>query len=221
MEQLLTAVIVAPFVITMVGFAVAIAFAPAVPNEIAPATGHDHIDAEETAADHSLMLKIDPPKIIDLIISKQTQYYTLWGVYTAVQFAAGSFGYSSPLPLGVGLAVLFGVWAFNLGHLGFVLQCVDQLNKLSVVMNAALKGDNNKYQSSLLDAFKGMQEGILFWKLFTRGNHLRSYRMNSFVHFFIDSCASVALLIRVDNPWIQNHVPSLLKASSRMALSHC
>jgi hypothetical protein len=44
MEQFLTAVIVAPFVITMVGFAVAIAFAfaPAVPNEIAPATGHDH-----------------------------------------------------------------------------------------------------------------------------------------------------------------------------------
>jgi hypothetical protein len=42
MEQLLTAVIVAPFVITMVGFAVAIVVAPAVPNEIAPATGHDH-----------------------------------------------------------------------------------------------------------------------------------------------------------------------------------
>ena len=41
-EQLLTAVLVAPFVITMVGFAVAIAFAPAVPNEIAPATEHDH-----------------------------------------------------------------------------------------------------------------------------------------------------------------------------------
>ena len=42
MEQFLTAVIVAPFVITKVGFAVAIAFAPAVPNEIAPATDHDH-----------------------------------------------------------------------------------------------------------------------------------------------------------------------------------
>jgi hypothetical protein len=41
MEQLLTAVIVAPFVITMIGFAVAIAFAPAVPNEIASATDHD------------------------------------------------------------------------------------------------------------------------------------------------------------------------------------
>jgi hypothetical protein len=45
MEQFLTAVIVAPFVITMVGFAVAIAFAPAVPNEIAPATGHDHCES--------------------------------------------------------------------------------------------------------------------------------------------------------------------------------
>src|ERR1700674_4291938 len=42
MEQLLTAVIVAPFVITMVGFAVAIALPPAVPSRIAPTTGHDH-----------------------------------------------------------------------------------------------------------------------------------------------------------------------------------
>ena len=41
-EQLLTAVLVAPFVITMIGFAVAIFFAPGVPNEIAPATEHDH-----------------------------------------------------------------------------------------------------------------------------------------------------------------------------------
>jgi hypothetical protein len=40
-EHLLTAFIVAPFIITMVGFAVAIAFAPAVPND-APATEHDN-----------------------------------------------------------------------------------------------------------------------------------------------------------------------------------
>jgi hypothetical protein len=39
-ERLLAAVLVAPFFICMVGFAVAIAFAP-VANEIAPATGHD------------------------------------------------------------------------------------------------------------------------------------------------------------------------------------
>ena len=37
-ERLLAAVLASPFVITMVGFAVAIAFAPSVPNEIAPAT---------------------------------------------------------------------------------------------------------------------------------------------------------------------------------------
>jgi hypothetical protein len=44
-ERLLAAVLASPFVITMVGFAVAIAFAPSVPNEIAPATEHNH---EET-----------------------------------------------------------------------------------------------------------------------------------------------------------------------------
>lgn len=169
-------------------------------------------NGEHSDTDHSLMLKIDPPKVIDLIISKQTQYYTLWGVYTAVQFAAASFGYSSPLPLGVGLAVFFGVWAFNFGHLGFVLRCADQLDKLRVVMNAAMKGDKNTYQSSLLDAFEDMREGespkSLFCKLFN---------MNTRVHLFIDTCASVALLIRVDSPWIQNYVPSFLKAASRIA----
>ncbi len=41
-ERLLAVVLTAPFVITMVGFAVAIAFAPSVPNEIAPATEHNH-----------------------------------------------------------------------------------------------------------------------------------------------------------------------------------
>jgi hypothetical protein len=70
---------------------------------------------------NTLLEKIESPKILDLIVSKQTQYYTLWGVYTAVQFAAGSFQSGGKLSLGVGLAVLCGVWAFNLGHLGFVL----------------------------------------------------------------------------------------------------
>ncbi len=41
-ERLLFAALVAPFFICTVGFAIAIAFAPAVPNEIAPATEHDH-----------------------------------------------------------------------------------------------------------------------------------------------------------------------------------
>jgi hypothetical protein len=47
-ERLLAAVIVAPFVITMVGFSVAIALAPAVPNEIAPATEHNHEEMDHT-----------------------------------------------------------------------------------------------------------------------------------------------------------------------------
>ena len=55
MGPLLTAVIVAPFIITMVGFAVAIAFAPAVPNEIAPATEHDQ---EETDHAYSSSRKV-------------------------------------------------------------------------------------------------------------------------------------------------------------------
>ena len=54
-EKLLAAVLTAPFVITMIGFAIAIAFAPAVPNEIAPATEHDH---EETDHAYSSSSKI-------------------------------------------------------------------------------------------------------------------------------------------------------------------
>jgi len=99
-------------------------------------------------ANDSLLSTIEPSKIIDLIVSKQTQYYTLWGVYTAVQFAAGSYGYGHRLPLGVALAVFFGVWAFNFGHLGFVLRCVAQLNKLTIVLNAAIEENKNKYRSA-------------------------------------------------------------------------
>jgi hypothetical protein len=39
-----------PFFIAMVGFAVAIAFALAVPNEIAPATEHDHEEMDQPKA---------------------------------------------------------------------------------------------------------------------------------------------------------------------------
>jgi hypothetical protein len=141
-------------------------------------------------------LDIGPSKLLDLIISKQNQYYTLWGVYTAVQFAAGSYGYGHNLSLGVGLAILFGVWAFNIGHLGFVLQCVVQLNRLTDALNAALD-DDASYKDKLRHALKDMQEGTLFWRPFREKTGLRSYGMNIFVHFFIDTCASIALLMRV------------------------
>lgn len=162
------------------------------------------IQAKEKVAGQPLMSEIDPPKVLDLIINKQTQYYTLWGVYTVVQLTAGSFGDSSkPLSPWVGLAVLFGVWTFNFGHLGFVLTSVDQLNKLSVVMNAALGGDKKEYQCSLR-AFKNMQDGILPWKLWLQSSDMRSYRMNSGVHLFIDTMATLAMLFRVDYTSIHN-----------------
>jgi hypothetical protein len=42
MEQLLNIALVSPFFLTLIIFIVAIAFAPGVKNEIAPATEHDH-----------------------------------------------------------------------------------------------------------------------------------------------------------------------------------
>jgi hypothetical protein len=157
----------------------------------------------------TVLFKIEPSKIIDLIISKQTQYYTLWAVYTAVQFAAGNYGSNQPLSLIAGLAVLAGVWIFNLGHLGFVLQCVDQLNRLSRALSIALrdaqaedqkKSQQAEYQKALRDAFEEMHEGSLFWNYFRRAEQGRSYITNTLVHLGIDVCASIALLIRVK--WI-------------------
>src|SRR5205807_10048259 len=58
-ERLLDAVLVAPFVLTEVGFAVAITLAPSVPNEIASATEHNH---EEM--DHSLVFLKTPAAIL-------------------------------------------------------------------------------------------------------------------------------------------------------------
>ena len=97
--------------------------------------------------------------------------------------------------------------------LGFVLQCVAQLDKLSIALNAALQGKEEDYESAVKCALEGMHEGEMFWKFLKRRRGLRSYRMNCFVHFFIDTCASVALLIRIDNPWIQHHIPSFLRGA--------
>ena len=171
---------------------------------------------EKPGGDNILLAKIEPSKILDLIVSKQTQYYTLWGVYTAVQFAAGGFQSGGRLSLGIGLAVLCGVWAFNFGHLGFVLRCVDQLHRLGAVLNTVSDGNEVSYKNSLSDAFRDMSEGgvFLFWRYYKRGPHRGSYIRNSFVHVFIDTCASVVLLFRIDNPWLHSHVPLFLTGFS-------
>jgi hypothetical protein len=146
-----------------------------------------------------LIDKVEPAKILDLIVNKQSHYYSLWGVYTAVQFAAGSFGLSGQsLSLSVGLSVLLGVWAFNLGHLGFVLRCVEELNKLSKVLAAAQEKDDGKAYRESLDTLKDMQEAGYFWNYFKGNDGSRSYSSNICVHLFIDICASVALLSRIE-----------------------
>jgi hypothetical protein len=156
-------------------------------------------------ASAAVKLKIEPDKIVDLIMSKQTQYYTLWGIYTVVQFTAASYGDNKTLSVGIALAVFAGVWAFNFGHLGFVLQCVAELNKLGMALRAASRGDGREsYDKAVKDAFQKIGAGDFFWHFLGRSMNGQGYRMNTFVHLFIDTCASIALLIRVD--WIQDHL---------------
>jgi len=145
-----------------------------------------------------LLSKIELPKIIDLILNKQTQYYSLWAVYTAVQFAAGSYGFGHTLSLVNGLAVFFGVWAFNLGHLNFLLRCADQLEKLRTVLIAAMDNKNEIYQTTLRDVLTNMSEVGLSERA-KQGSYSPGYFLNrtTYVHLFIDVCASVALLIRI------------------------
>ena len=52
MDEPLAALLVAPFFVVLVGFAVAIAFAPAVPNEIALATERDHEEMDDARCSH-------------------------------------------------------------------------------------------------------------------------------------------------------------------------
>jgi hypothetical protein len=156
--------------------------------------------AEHEAAIVPVPFNIDPSKIIDLITSKQTQYYTLWAVYTAVQFAAGNYGSSQELSHATVLVVLVGVWMFNLGHLSFVLQCVDQLSRLDGVLNAALHGGQARYREELRSAFDNMEGGFRFLHFPKRGMQRISYLKNTAVHLVIDICASLALLTRVH--WI-------------------
>ena len=166
----------------------------------------DKSDTQDT-----LLLKIDAPKIVDLIMTKQTQLYGLWAVYTAVEFTAGSFGMGKPVPLGVAIAVWFGVWAFNFGHLGFVLQCLTELKVMRAALKAAVTNDKGAYQETLISAVNQIDEGCFFLFYYFKDDARKTYGMASFVHFFIDACASVALLIRVGNPWVQAHVPEFLR----------
>lgn len=170
----------------------------------------DHAPASSPSA----ISKIEPSKILDLVISKQTHYYSLWAVYTAVQFAAASFGLSQRLvPQAVAFAVLAGFWAFNLGHLSFVLACLADLGRLKRALNAVATGNAAAYEAAVRNIIGEMSEARRFWRELPPADRRFAPVMNIVVHLFIDLCASIALLARVDNPWIQHHMPAFLKAS--------
>lgn len=171
----------------------------------------------------SLLSKVELPQIIDLIVNKQTQYYSLWAVYTAVQFAAGSYGYGHPLSLGLGIAVFIGVWAFNIGHLSFLLRCADQLDNLKDILLAALENDTKKYLDTLRKTFKKISEVGLPENY--KGCYTWTYFMNrtTYVHLLIDTCATAALVLRIDNAIQINSVTQLdntIRIASQWIQSH-
>jgi len=140
--------------------------------------------------------EVGTSKLLDLLMGKQTHFYTLWGVYTAVQFTAGGFGTRDTLSAGVVYAVIVGVWAFNVGHLGFVLSCVQQISKLRVALNHSLAGETQKFKEAARDALADMKESDFFWTFYGNKRDRSKYILNSLTHLVIDSCASIALLYR-------------------------
>jgi hypothetical protein len=74
------------------------------------------------------------------------------------------------------------------------------------VLKAAATNDKVAYEEALKQAINQMKEGGIFLGYYFGKDRKSSYFMNSFVYSFIDTCASIALLIRVDNPWLKAHL---------------
>jgi hypothetical protein len=141
---------------------------------------------------------------VALVFQKEGQVHALWAVYTAVQFALGGFGlstYSSeaPMPFVMGVAVLAGVWAFNLGHLSMILKCIAQIEKLcaSDSVSGPLSHDQ---RLDLRRIATGREPPSADRPDRVRNVFGRGYGVAIGVHLFIDVCASVALLGRVSAP---------------------
>jgi hypothetical protein len=183
-------------------------------TNIRPST--NPVSAADTTrlADDSLLPMIKPEKILDLIGTKQTQFYSLWAVYTAVQFAAGSYGGggAGKPPLYAVLAILVGFWLFNIGHLGFILQCVAQLGAFRAALEQIALNDKVQYRQKLNAALYEMHEGRWFWNAYRHSMGRFNYHMQWVVHISIDICATLALLLRVDDPVLQSHFPAFLRA---------
>jgi len=150
---------------------------------------------KDSSSPEEILDGVGPSKLLDLLVGKQAQFYTLWGVYTAVQFTAGGFG-SKDLSAGVAYAVIAGVWAFNFGHLGFVLSCARQISTLQQALRYRLAGNTAEYTKIARTAIDNMDEAAFFWRFYAIKTDRSKYIVNTLTHFFIDSCASLVLLIR-------------------------
>src|ERR1700739_2043699 len=63
MEHLLNIALVSPFFLTLAILTVAIVFAPAVKNEIAPATGHDHEEVDHARSSSPEIVAVLAPSL--------------------------------------------------------------------------------------------------------------------------------------------------------------
>ncbi len=141
------------------------------------------------------MLQIDPGKVLDTIANRQTQYYSLWGFYTVVQFSAASFSLPAHGAYLVAVAVLCGVWVFNIGHLCFVLACVAHINRLRLTLKAGMVGPN-EWQRAVHAATADFPLGSLPWNYWKEPEIRNGFIMNTAVHLSIDLCATAAVLLR-------------------------
>jgi hypothetical protein len=149
----------------------------------------------------SMASKIEPDKIAGLIATKQTQFYTLWVVFAAVQIALAGFGLGQSAVFGpyTVVALMGGFWAFNIGHLAFVLECQVQTDSLRAALRIALAEgmDSKKYDGAIRFALLDVQEARVFWRPPPEPTDREIYFRNILVHLFIDACASAAFLLRV------------------------
>lgn len=141
---------------------------------------------------------IEPSNIATLMGTKQTQFYSLWVVFAAVQLAIAGFGQVEQMNPYVVVAALVGFWAFNLGHLGFVLACQAQADRLRDALRIALtEGQSPKYDKAVQDALLDAPEALLFWRSAPPTIDSTVYRRSRLVHLLIDICASGAFLLRI------------------------
>lgn len=148
------------------------------------------------------MSREDVSSNIGLVFQKEAQIQGLWAVYTAVQFTMGGFGLDhfsggkNLMPLPMGLAVLLGVWVFNLGHLSMILKGIAQIELLG--RRTSFDSEiSEAHRLDMLRIISGRDEAPGPWGRWTRNLFGRGYFIAIAVHLFIDICASVALLSRV------------------------